>query len=434
MYYQYRRQIKSLVGLVLLAVLVYGGIKGWMHYQVARAMDELSTAAIGHAQIGYGGIETELSGVVRVLDLSVQPQGAPMPVRIEQARVSGPNLGFFLWGQRDDDEPPPHLRVDLLGIAVALDPELIAAFEQDLPAGGGAACSPGGSTDPELLRELGLEQLRMDAALSYDYDAQARRLDARMDLDVHQIERVELAVELGDIAPGALAAGAGLNAVPTLASMSMTLHIEPEFGQRYLAACAERRKLDVDSLRRTLVAESLAELSKVGLQLGDGLRTALELYHEEWGDLRIAAEPPAPLNLMKLLFAEPGDWQRLLGVRVAVNRMQVQDLSFELRPANADELAVLLGEEPPRRPLEPKDRYRYVYRDRPVGSLADHVGAEVRLYLVDDQPMRAGYLVGISGGQARVEQRLHGGKITAHVALRDIRRLEVRQVEKIPAK
>ena len=67
-----------------------------------------------------------------------------------------------------------------------------------------------------------------------------------------------------------------------------------------------------------------------------------------------------------------------------------------------------------------------------MAGLGEQIGAEVRLYLRNDQPVRSGILVGLSGGEARVEQRLQGGKITAHVPLEEILRVEVQQVEQIP--
>lgn len=434
MYYQYRRQIRLIIGIALLAGLVYGGLKGWMHYKVARAMDDLSVAAAGQADIAYGAIDTELNGTAWVRGITVQPQGAPVPVHIEAARLSGPNLKYFLFGQSKDDAPPPHLRVDIVGAEIALDPALIAALEQDLPSGSAGGCAPGAGSDPAMLRELGLKRLAMDASLAYDYDANDRRLKARMDMEVHQIERISAAIDLADVAPEALAGGGNVGSLPTLAGMTVDVRVEPDFGRRYLAACAAKQGQDVDSYRDALVSQTVARLSQAGLQLGAGLRQAVATYHKDWGDLHIALQPPKPLNPMMLLFGQVSDWQPVLGARVSINRVPVPDLSFELRPANSDELATMLGETPPPRPTKAPPRYHYVYRDAPVASLSRHVGAQVRLHLTGDQPVRDGILVGVQGGEARVEQRLYGGKITAHVSLGEIRRVEVREVEQVPSR
>ena len=159
----------------------------------------------------------------------------------------------------------------------------------------------------------------------------------------------------------------------------------------------------------------------------------LQDYHQGWGELRISAEPANPVNLMGLMLSPPTNWQSQLGIRVKLNQREITDLSFDMRQLDAGELAVLMGEEPPPKSRKPQDRYRYVYRDAPVAALAEHLGAEVRLHLNNEQPMRAGTLQAVEGGEARVEQFLFGGKMTAHVTLDEIVRLEVRPDQRLSA-
>lgn len=436
MYYYYRRRMKFAFGLLIFIGLVYLGIKGVMYYNASRAMSEIQDKATGHAEISYDGIETALSGVVRIRDLAILPEGASEPIKIDSARVSGPKLPFFLWGGQGKQKPPPQLRLDLEGIHIALDESLFdsmrnKAMHETQPMGDGCGANEG--ANPALLRELGLDALSMDATLSYHYDDKARQLALLVELDVHQVERITAGLDLGDVDPEALTGKGGLNSLPSLAGLRLDLRVEPEFGDKYLAACAKRRGQDVEVYRKASAADTLAGLSRSGLQLGPGLSWVVEAYHQQWGDLHISAEPPTPLNLMAMLFAPPENWQRQLGVRVALNRMEVQDLRFELRPPDSDELAVMLGAEPPVKARPPQDRYRYAYHDASVATLSAHIGAEVRLYLRNEQPLREGTLQGIVANEARVEQRVHGGKVTAHVPLGDIVRLEVRRIEKIPS-
>jgi hypothetical protein len=283
-----------------------------------------------------------------------------------------------------------------------------------------------------VLRELGFSQLLMDATVSYDYDAASERLDAEMEFSVHQVEKVEASVSLSDVPPDAMQGGTAT--IPGLAAMDVRVRIEPEFARRYLSACAARRDQTAETYRDSLVAETLTVLSRAGMQLGPGLSRAVREFHDSWGEFHISARPAKPVNLMGLMFTAPDSWQEQLGVQVALNKRQVLDLSFEFRPPDADELAVMLGKQPPAdtTPRKPQPRYHYVYKTTPLGALDQHIGNEVRLYLRDDQPMRSGTLVAITGGELRVEQRLHGGKITAHVSLDDVVRAETRSVEQLP--
>lgn len=436
MLYYYRRQLKVALLVLLLIGLAYGGVKALMYHNVTRALEDIEIAATGRAQISHGDIDTDIRGEVRLHDLQILPTGAPEPIRIELARLTGPHAGYFIW--HGDEQKPARLRLELIGIHIGLQPAMFDAMKQQmtLPASAatGDGCGSEDGIDPALMRKLGMTELAMDLNLSYDYDAERRQLAMAFGMDLQGVENVQAALTLGDVAPAVLQGDSTPETLPTLVGMSLDMHVAPAFAERYLTACAQRRGQDLASYRQSLVDEARAGMALAGLRLGPGLSEALDRYYREWGDLHIAAQPTDPVNLLGLLFADPANWQRQLGFELAINGRPITDLSFTLKPADADELAVMMGKQPPARPkIIPRDRYRYVYHRVPVSALREHIGAEIRLELRNDQPSRSGVLVGIAGNEARVEQRLHGGKITAHVPLDEIAALEVRQVEKIPA-
>jgi hypothetical protein len=433
--YYYWRKIKPFVALLLLAGVVYGAIKGWMYYNARQAIEQLSTASAGQLEIRYDAIETELAGAVTVQGVSLVPVGAPQPVHIDRVRVSGPQLVFFLWGRKRND-PPTHMRIALEGIRIALDKQLFSALRRDLPEQPDTSpqgCDVGDNLDPDILRELGFDELQMDASLSYDYDKAEHKLRADMALDIAQLERMQADVALSDVAPDALEEG--MNSIPSLASMNLSYRVEPAFGRRYLAACAKRVDQDVDTYRKARVGRALTKLAQAGVRLGPGLTRALQDYHQSWGEVRVFAEPAKPVNMLAMMFSPPQNWVDQLGIRVKLNRREITDLSFAVRPSSAEELAILLGQEPPPNVRsKPKPRYHYVYRPARVSQLSSLIGAKVRLYLNNDQPVRSGVLVGLTEQEARVEQRLHSGSITAHVPLSEISRVEVQRLEQMSAK
>jgi hypothetical protein len=430
-----RRKLNVLFMLLIAAVAVYGVIKGWMYYNAQQAMEELSVATAGRAEITYDGIDTELRGAVTVRGLNLLVSGAPQPLRVDAVRVSGPDLPYFLWGKDGQQAPPDRMRVDVQGIRIDLDDELFDALQEGMPIagdGGQRGCGPADELDPALLRELGFSELLMDATLSYVYDPGSERLDADMQFSVDQMQKLQASVSLTGVPADAMQGG--MATIPSLAGMDVRVRIEPEFARRYVGACAAQRDQSLDDYREALINQTLADLSRAGMQLGAGLTQAVRDFHQTWGEFQVSANPEQPVNLMGLLFSSPDNWQQQLGIEVALNQRPLMDLSFKFRPPDAEELAVMLGQEPPpSAPRKPQPRYHYVYKPTPLSALDGHIGNEVRLYLRDDQPMRAGILVGIAGGELRVEQRLHGGKITAHVAIDDVARAETRHVEQITA-
>ncbi len=82
---------------------------------------------------------------------------------------------------------------------------------------------------------------------------------------------------------------------------------------------------------------------------------------------------------------------------------------------------------------KPPARVRIVRRFVPVsvGVLDQYLGQTVRIR-PDAQPAREGVLVAIVNGEAQIEQRTHGGKVTSYVPLDRIRSLEVMQEKRQP--
>lgn len=437
MLYYYRRQLKAAAVVAVVAIAVYGGLKLAMHYQVERALQDLETALAGRAQLSYGAIETDLRGEAKVHDLSVLPAGAPQPIKVDLARMTGPHVGYFLMEQ---DKRPPQLKLELLGVHVPLDPAMFSAMKDQLAetatsaAADGDGCGTNDGLSPALLNTLGMTELVMDMSTSYRMDEDRRQLAADVALDLEGIENIQGSITLGDVSPRILEGDSvQMDTLPTLVDLNLGVRVEPAFAEQYVSACAQKRGQSEDDFRKHLVDEAKSGMAGAGLHLGPGLADALNTFHHQWGNVSLAMHPAEPVNLLALLLGKATDWQRMLGLELALNGAPVTDLRFELRPPDAGELAVLMGEKPPKPKPKPRDRYRYVYRTVPVTALNQHIGTDVRVQL-RDQPPRSGTLTGIVANEARVEQRLHGGKITAHVPLADIVSVEVRKVEKIPSK
>ena len=61
-----QRIIKSLVIILVLAALAYGGAKGYVYYKVKKTLDEARFQAEPQGELSYGGISTDLRGKARM--------------------------------------------------------------------------------------------------------------------------------------------------------------------------------------------------------------------------------------------------------------------------------------------------------------------------------------------------------------------------------
>ena len=128
------------------------------------------------------------------------------------------------------------------------------------------------------------------------------------------------------------------------------------------------------------------------------------------------------ISLMSLMLAPPENLEEKLGLQLTLNGEFVTDLGIELGKDNT-----LLGSKKEAGPKEPPPRkpsFKREFRDVPVSSLASHLDKPVRVH-VAGQPVRSGILSDVTGRLIAVEQRVEGGKFTAHVSLDDAERVEI---------
>jgi hypothetical protein len=136
------------------------------------------------------------------------------------------------------------------------------------------------------------------------------------------------------------------------------------------------------------------------------------------------------MGLMSLMFLPPERLTEALNLNLRVNDAVVSDLDFAWQPAAGGPLSLgaLVGAATPDSAAAPPPPRRqrleqYWVEVQPAG-LAQHLRRDVRLHTAD-QPPRIGMLESIDNRTAAVQQRVHGGRFTAHVPLQDITRAEV---------
>lgn len=229
--YRYRHQIRALLGLLLLLAVAYGVIKAWMYLNTKKALEEVSVASGGQVELSYDAIDSSImEPSVTVRGITVATTQAPVPLRVDAVRLSGPPLTFFLLGQKQNEPPPERMHADMSGFTLQLDPELFESLQAELGGGGDSkACAPSSDLDPELLREIGFEQLVIDATMRYGYDDREQRFDGDIDLVVHDVERIQAEITLEGLPADAFQGH--VSSIPTLAGMRTELTVEPKFGE-----------------------------------------------------------------------------------------------------------------------------------------------------------------------------------------------------------
>ena len=435
-----RFSFKTPIILLLVVAGLYLAVKGAMYLRVKSAMDDIVDGAQGQAEISYEGISTELGGSASVQGIRIRPEGMEQALLVEQAIFSVDDPWVLISGDLggEDSQPPEQLNLQFLGVTVPLDDRMLAAMQVQSARQGGAAanCDGGLEMEPQMFRDLGFESLRADVLLDYRFDRPSERMTANMAFEVHDIEHVEMSLELAGVLPEDMQSGR--MTAPALVEAKITVDMKREFGDRFMKLCAERKQQTVDAYRATLLEGLHEEMAAAGVSLGAGLRQAMADFYRDWGEVRLRVRPEKPLDMLQLMNVSQGDLVNLLGLSLYVNDRLVPDLAFDFDIQSMVRKAQLqLQQEQEQGLSEPLDSpkapalVRVTRHYQPVATdmLDQHLGGEVMIQ-PQGQPVRAGVLVGIADGEAQIEQRAYGGTLTTYVRLNEIESAQVKVVER----
>ena len=438
-----RKTRNALVVVILLLASVPLLLKGAMYLRARMALDDLADRLSPDTGLQYGGIETDLAGAVSVTGLEIRPRGFDLPITVERVRVRTGDFWSFIWPAGWDGTGeggiPRQLGIVVQSMRVPLQKAVFDAIRERnralLAAGREtpAACDSLGFGAEEL-KAMGFRELMVDLDLGYRFDIPNEVLELAMDLDFRKIESLSMKVRLEGIVPEDLASGRVASGA-RLAGAELGVRMERDFGQRFVRYCAARKEMSPAEFLEGRKLAMRENLKRAGITLGPGLQRALDEYLESWGEVRLRLAPAEPIAPLRLMSLKPEQMPGVLGLSLFVNDRPVRDLDIGLDLKQLAEArgpardAGEAGTPPARAPR----RVRIVRRFRtvPVAGLDRYLGQVVRLH-VAGQPAREGMLVAIADGEAQVEQRAHGGKVTSYVPLEKIQSLEVMREERKP--
>ena len=425
-----RRRANKLVWFIGVPVIVFGLAHWGMHYMVQKRLDRFILEAAPQANISYRELKTDLRGMIDINGLEVIPTGQPEAIKVGQVSLEGPNALTYMWRHNaiigNPDALPENLSFNMRGIEMDLTGDLAYALDRKRREAQGvseqetATCTTTGELPLSLLKALGIKKLSADVAGNYRYREENESLKSNMSFTIKGIKKLSLEAELANVP--AYAMQPNRMQIPTISRLELMYKLEPRFGKDMSAYCAQARGISVAEFEEWAANNLIREFTENGVRLGSGLKFAIRDFYTNWGEIELVMSPPTPMNALALLFTPPQKLEETLGMQLIVNNRMITDLSFRVQKDGA-----LFSRKDKKRqpPPPPKPRYKLVYKSVSPGQLEQHINRDVRLQL-RNQPERSGVLIAVSRGQASVEQRLNGGKFTAHVPLKDIVAAEAR--------
>lgn len=413
---------KPVVGLVLFAAAVVGGVTLYIRYQIKTALENAITELSPVAEMRYASVSVTLGGTVRIRDIEIRPRPFNDPLRIEGIEVETPGLWFLLTGPKklSDGQLPEHLRATLRGMAFNLSGPMAETFDgvmaEAMRSSGAPPLSNCGDVryvDFNAYQRLGYPSLVFDISLGYRFENGGGPLRVKAEWRMRDLGVATVNLEF---------VGASSNLTKVMATQARlrafdVVYQDLSFIDRVKRYCTQASGMTVEQYIESEVNRSAAAYqAQWGLVQGPGLRQAYREFLTKPGEVRLQATPSMEVDMQTLRLFKPEDIVSMLNLRVSVNGKAVTDLSMMPAPSTRTR--------PAPSPAAAPGFVASEFRAVPTADLDRHTGKTVRLHLTHGAT-REGRLLQVLDGMARVERRLPGGTMTLAIPLRQIERVEV---------
>jgi hypothetical protein len=435
-------KLRTLLLIVILGpAVLYGVAKLYVHYRVTSGLDKLVADAAPYADIDYEGVDTSLAGKLTIHQIEVTPPGTGFNLEIRAVELQGDGFGF-LWdlaGGLEKNEVPPKLSANFKDIEFPVDDEIFAGLMMmgDPDSGGmKKVCTLGGLLQRSELMELGYDKINANVGFGYEYESDAKTLEARFDYEMRGVESVAMDIRLNGVSDDSATMMAS---PPVVEDANLVYSIEPEYMQRAVRYCASKNKQEPEAFIKSLFSQSDAYYQyNLGFVPGFGLRSLFEELVSKGGTVEVKIAWPSDLPMQQVAMLPPEAVVGMLVEQVTINGKLITDLSFSQIDITGmgfgedeflDEDAVRWAEQQRRK------KRRWAYQEVSNKELGSHLGRQVRLYVKGSSKPRVGELDEVTSREVLVDQRNNKGTITAHVPFSQLLRAEVYLPEppKVPA-
>jgi len=417
-----RKHISLLIWLVGIPVILYALVKYGFWWKVREELDKFVKDSAEHAQIRYVSLATDPLGEIDISGIEVIPLGAAAPITIHQIHLETPNALELLWQQLpfvSSSRIPRRLAAEIRQVRVPLSGYYLKQLGADDEASATSCLSQ--RQGPQLLR-LGFDELLLSGEMRMRYLEEGGALSLNLSWEANNVERMGVDVSLTGVTDQMVTGGMAL--MPSLQSASLQFSVQKDFGGKLMGACVGEGQ-DMLQLIETELQQIDAGLQPLGLSLAFSARNALQSFYTKWGSIELRALPLSPVPLMGLLLLKPNQWEERLGISLLRDGLPLPGPYFVAASSTAPILMSPGTAEQAEPEPEPEPQYRFEYRAVSPAALSGHLGRQVRI-TTREGLSRSGRLYAAGSDEVSVETRLSGGRMVAHVAMRDIQAVEVR--------
>lgn len=409
---------KLLILAVLLPVLAYAGVKGYLWYSIYSHMEDIKEAAAPVATIDYKDIRAPLNEPFGVTGITITPHLVSDTIRIGSALVHTAGLRdlYELWQKVSKEELPQRLEVSFDRISIDLDGEIasLVADNQKTNLFGtpldAMACGDRAYFSPTDLLAMGYEQLSVDTKFNYGINRAKQSLDLFVKFRVRDATSLTLDVSIPSSQAPTSAAQLTLQ-IPQVKDFSINIE-DLSFNERRNQFCANVSGVSHAEFVNRHLEQVRSYAHESGFPVSDELLAAYRKYVTESGNVTIGANPLDPIDLMTLLTMNPRQLLEWLSLDVNIAGKNIKEI-----------MVITVEKEQPEEEVKAQVELD-TYKPTPVAELDQHVNRLLKIRTLDGKLHHA-YLSVVSQDTLVLTQELVGGSATFRVPIAQIDEVQV---------
>jgi hypothetical protein len=409
---------KLLILAVLLPVLIYAGVKGYLWYSIHSHMEDIKKAAAPVATIEYKDIRAPLNAPFGVTGITISPHLVSDTISIGSALVhtAGVRDLYELAKTVFSKQFPSRLEVSLNRISIDLNGEIASLMANNQKTNlfgtplDAMACGDREYFSPSDLLAMGYEQLSVDTKLNYGLNRVKDSVDLFVKFRVR--DAASLAFDLSIPSSQAPSSRDQLTLqIPQLKDFSINIE-DLSFNERRNQYCANLTGINSAEFVDRHLDEVRAYAVDSGFPASNELLSAYRKYVTESGNITITANPLDPVDLMTLLTLNPRQLLEWLSLDVNIAGINIQEF-----------MVIAVEEDQPEEDAKPKVILD-TYKATSVAELDQHVNRLLKLRTLDGKLHHA-YLSVVDQDVLVLIQELEGGSATFRVPIAQIDEVRV---------
>ncbi len=451
------KRVASLTMLILIPVILFAGVYGFVWWKVSQAADSFAKDVSPFVEMTYKQIHIDLAEAeVGLREMSFTPSGMEGEIGLQSVTVKAPSWGFLLELEEklSKGELPESFNIDVKGLDINMQSGYMQDWGRmatDMQRQAGPGYDTLGCGDLQFfsvadIRKMGYSRLRSDVAIQYYFDKTDRQLNFDMQSKTAQMADMSLSLDV-QVASDTLNMQTIVFAQPQLKRIE-TRFYDRGYNIKRNNYCADLNKESMELYRERYAGLFRKQLAYEGWTIPEPLFVALDGLNNPGGSMYLRVDMPQGFGMQSMaLVQKPTDLIDALSPYVEFSGKPVQldgvswsepdpegqRLLHELRlgdnsadqPETSD---LVLGEEAetvqPQQDLAVVESYRTEsrrmrveksgksFKDVEMPKLVSHLGEPVILYTYFGRKVQ-GKLISVTDKVVTVEHRLIDGRGTA---------------------